>query len=87
MASPKVRRPPSPSGSPSRFIPSVLVEVAECLERDGLRVFIIGARAVLMHGIDIAREARYWDVALDKPFTIELRDAITRRLRSKGYKV
>lgn len=53
----------------------------------GLRVFIIGARSIVIHGVDLGRETRDWDVAIDKPFTPELRDAITRELRSRGFKV
>ncbi|MEM4971900.1 MAG: DUF6036 family nucleotidyltransferase [Sulfolobales archaeon] len=53
----------------------------------GLRVFIIGARSIVIHGVDLGRETQDWDVAIDKPFTPELRDAITRELRSRGFKV
>ena len=50
-------------------------------------MFIIGARSVMVYGVDLGRETRGWDVAVDKPFTPELRDAITRELRSRGFKV
>lgn len=40
-----------------------------------------------MDGVDLGRVTRDWDVAVDKPFIPELRDAITRELRSKGFKV
>ncbi|MEM1606460.1 MAG: hypothetical protein QXW41_09470 [Fervidicoccaceae archaeon] len=53
----------------------------------GLRVFIIDARSIVIHGVDLGRETRDWDVAIDKPFTPELRNAITRELRSRGFKV
>ncbi len=53
----------------------------------GLKVFIIGARSVIVHGVELGRETRDWDVAIDKPFTPELRDAMTRELRSRGFKV
>ena len=66
--------------------PSLLV-VAEVLSRLGLRVFVIGARSVVIHGVDLGRETRDWDIVIDKPFTPELRDAITRELRSRGFKV
>ncbi len=40
----------------------------------------------MVHGVDLGRETRVWDVAIDKPFTPELRDNITRELRSRGFK-
>ncbi len=61
--------------------------VSEILSGLGLRVFVIGARNIIMHGIDLGRETRDWDLTIDKPFTPELRDAITRALRSHGFKV
>ena len=64
-----------------------LLLVARVLAGLGLKVFIIGARSVMVHGIDLGRETRDWDIAIDKPFTPELRDAITRELRSRGFKV
>ncbi len=64
-----------------------LLLVARILAGLGLKVFIIGARSVMIHGVDLGRETRDWDIVIDKPFTTELRDAITRELRSKGFKV
>ncbi len=70
-----------------RSIHPSLLAVAEVLSRLGLRVFVIGARSVVIHGVDLGRETRDWDIVIDKPFTQELRDAITRELRSRGFKV
>ncbi len=41
----------------------------------------------MIHGVDLGRETRDWAIAIDKPFTPELRDAITRVLRSRGCRV
>ena len=64
-----------------------LEEIARVLAGLGLNVYIIGARSLIVHGIDLARGTRDWDIIIDKPFTPELRDTITRELRSRGYKV
>ena len=53
----------------------------------GLKIFVIGARSLMAHGVELGRETRDWDVVIDKPFTPEMRDAITRELRSRGFKV
>ena len=76
----------SRAGEASSIHPTLLL-VSRVLARLGLRVFIIGARSVMVHGVDLGRETRDWDIAIDKPFTPELRDAITRELRSRGFKV
>ena len=65
-----------------------LLQVSRTLTQLGLKVFIIGARSVMVHGVDLGRETRDWDnIVIDRPFTQELRDAITKELRSKGFKV
>lgn len=64
-----------------------LLRVARILGKLGVRVFIIGARSLILHGIDIGRTTRDWDFTIDKPFTRELRDAITDALRAHGFKV
>ena len=64
-----------------------VTRIAELLQKLGLRLFVIGARAVLMCGVDIGRETRDWDFTIDKPFTRELRDQITSALRMAGFKV
>ena len=69
------------------IIHSTLLLVSRILAMLGLRVFIIGARSVMIYGVDLGRETRDWDIAIDKQFTPELRDAITRELRSQGFKV
>ena len=74
-------------GGEASSIHSTLLLVSRVLAGLGLRVFIIGARSVMIHGLDLGRETRDWDVAIDKPFTPELRDAITKELRSRGYKI
>ncbi len=68
-------------------IPPTLLLLSRILAGLGLRVFIIDARSVIVHGVDLGRETRDWDIAIDKPFTPELRDDITRLLRSRGFKV
>ena len=74
-------------GGEATGLHSTLLLVSRVLAGLGLRVFIIGARSVMVHGVDLGRETRDWDIAIDKPFTPELRDAITRELRSRGFKV
>ena len=69
----------------SALHPSVF-RIARILSGLGLKVFIIGARSIIIHGVDLGRETRDW-VIIDKPFTPELRDAITRALRSNGFRV
>jgi len=64
-----------------------LLLVSRVLAGLGLRVFIIGARSIAVHGVDLGREMRDWGIAIDRPFTRELRDTITRELRSRGFKV
>jgi len=53
----------------------------------GVAVYIIGARSLAIHKVDIGRETRDWDITIDKPFTPVLRDKITKILRSRGFKV
>ncbi len=74
-------------GDWTRDIHSSLLLVSRILAGLGLRVFIIGARSIMVHGVDLGRETRDWDIVIDKPFTPELRDIITRLLRSRGFKV
>jgi len=64
-----------------------LYRIFNVLNSLGLKVFIIGARSILIHGVDLGRETRDWDIAIDKSFTPELRDKITRLLRNMGFKV
>lgn len=61
--------------------------VSRVLAELGLKVFVIGARSAVIHGVRLGRETQGWGVAVDKQFTPELRDAITRELRSRGFKV
>jgi len=68
-------------------IHGTLVKVSRVLAGLGLRVFIIGARSAYIHGVDLGRETKDWDIAVDKPFTPELRDRITEALRAIGFKV
>ncbi len=71
----------------SQYIHPTLRRVAKVLKQLGLRIFIIGARSIIIHGIDLGRETRDWDIVIDKPFTPELRDKITKLLRSMGFRV
>ncbi len=64
-----------------------LRRIVKLLNSLGLRVFIIGARSIMIHGVDLGRETRDWDIAIDRPFVPELRDEITRLLRGMGYRV
>jgi len=61
--------------------------VIDILRSLGFKVFIIGARSLTIHGIDIGRETKDWDLFIDRHFDVELRDKITRLLRDRGFKV
>lgn len=64
-----------------------LPRVSRILASLGLRVFLVGARSLIFHGIDLGRETRDWDTVVDRTFTPELRDLLTEALRSEGFKV
>ncbi|BAN89843.1 DUF6036 family nucleotidyltransferase [Aeropyrum camini] len=64
-----------------------LLLIAKILNDLGIRALLIGARSLIIHGIRLGRETKDWDVTIDKPFTTDLRDAITRELRSRDFKV
>ena len=66
---------------------STLILLSRILSRLGLRVFLVGARSIMIHGVNLGRETRGWDVIVDKHFTSELRDALTEELRAMGFKV
>ena len=76
----------SSAGDATTLHPTLLL-LSRLLAGLGLRVFVIGARSLMVHGVELGRETRDWDVAVDKPFTPETRDAVTRELRSRGFKV
>ena len=61
--------------------------VIDTLRSLGFKVFVIGARSLVMHGVDIVRETKDWDLFIDRHFDVELRDKITRLLRDRGFKV
>jgi len=71
----------------AEHIHETLLRISMVLSELGLRMFVIGARSLFIHGIDLGRETKDWDVAVDKPFTPELRDRITEALRMMGFKV
>jgi len=59
--------------------------IINVLRELGLKVFIIGARALIIRGVDLGRETRGWDLTIDKHPDLYLRDKITERLREKGF--
>jgi len=61
--------------------------VIDTLRSLGFKVFVIGARSLVMHGVDIVRETKDRDLFIDRHFDVELRDKITRLLRDRGFKV
>ena len=63
----------------------VLAAVVEVLKAEGLEVYLIGARAMAFYGV--VRETRDWDLMIDAPYTPQLRDRLTRRLRELGLDV
>ncbi len=64
-----------------------VIDIANILHKIGLNVFVIGARSLIMLGVNIGRETKDWDLVVDKVFTTELRDKLTGILRKSGYKV
>jgi len=74
-------------GSTTGYIHETLLRISRVLAELGLKIFIIGARSIIIHGLDLGRETKDWDIAVDKPFTPKLRDRITEVLRMMGFKV
>ena len=66
---------------------SIVKEVINILVLLGLEVYLIGARSIILHGVKLGRETKDWDLTMDKPYTVKLRDKLTSSLREKGYNV
>ena len=66
---------------------NIVKELVKILTSAGLEVYMIGTRSIIFHGVDLGRETKDWDLTIDKPYTIELRNKLTSLLRGKGYKV
>ncbi|ADN51790.1 DUF6036 family nucleotidyltransferase [Vulcanisaeta distributa] len=66
-------------------VPREVLLVVSVLRKLGFRVFLIGARALAFYGI--VRETGDWDLTIDRPFSVEVRDAVTRELRGLGFSV
>lgn len=66
---------------------SVVKELIKILSSIGLEVYVIGARSLILYRVDLGRETRDWDLTIDKPYTVELRDKLTNLLRRSGYSV
>lgn len=43
-----------------------LLLLSKALAGLGVKVFIIGARSIMVHRVHVGRETRDWDVAIDK---------------------
>ncbi len=71
----------------TKLILKILQKIVSILHSIGVRVFIIGARASILLGINLDRETGDWGLTIDKQFTVELRDIITSVLRENGFKV
>ena len=65
----------------------IFEEMVATLNRLGMKVFLIGYRALEIRGITINNETGDHDVFIDKPFTPEVRDEITSVFRGLGYNV
>ncbi len=63
------------------------LEIVTILNRLGMKVFIIGARALELRGVSLNRETGDWDIFIDKPYTPEVRDILTKEFRSRGYNI
>ena len=66
-------------------LPPSVRRVVEICRSLGFRVFLIGARALEFYGV--VRHTADWDLAVDQPFTVEVRDRLTEALRGAGYAV
>ncbi len=53
----------------------------------GMKVFIVGARALELRGVSLNRETGDWDIFIDKPYTPEVRDILTKEFRKRGINV
>ena len=66
-------------------VPGEVLTIVSVLRRLGFRVFLIGARALAYYGI--VRGTGDWDFTIDRPFSVEVRDSVTRVLRGLGFSV
>ncbi len=64
-----------------------LQEIISILNGLGMKVFIIGARALELRGVSLNRETGDWDIFIDKPYTPEVRDILTKEFRKLGINV
>jgi len=69
------------------MIHPTLRKIAELLHFIGLQTFIIDARGIMIHGVELGRETRGWDIVVDKLFTPQLRDEITKVLKNAGFNI
>jgi len=67
-------------------IPFELQKIAQIIDALGLRLFLIGARALIVHGVDIGRETSDWDLTINSSVK-ELRETLTHALRNAGFNV
>ncbi len=67
-------------------IPFELQKIAQIIDTLGLRLFLIGARALIVHGVDIGRETSDWDLTINSSVK-ELRETLTHALRNAGFNV
>ncbi|MGC9153834.1 MAG: hypothetical protein ACP5GY_08945 [Vulcanisaeta sp.] len=66
-------------------IPQAVSVIISMLKQLGFRVFLIGARALAFYGI--VKETGDWHLTINRPFSVEIRDLITNKLRDLGYNV
>lgn len=66
-------------------MPPSVKRVVEICRSMGFKVFLIGARALEFYGV--VRHTADWDLAIDQPFTVEVRDRLTEALRGASYAV
>ncbi len=67
-------------------LPDELLRILEILESMGARAYLIGARALIMHGV-LTRTTRDIDLMITVGDLETLRGALTERLRNKGFTV
>jgi len=68
-------------------VPRELREAIEIVSSLGVKAYVVGARSLIIQGIELGRETENWDLILSSPYTIHLRDSLTSEFRKRGFSV
>ncbi|MHC1629071.1 MAG: DUF6036 family nucleotidyltransferase [Candidatus Nezhaarchaeales archaeon] len=69
------------------YVPKELREAIEIISSLGLKAYIVGARSLIIQGIELGRETKNWDLILNSPYTVHLRDSLTSEFRKRRFSV